>query len=238
VYAALGDSYAAGPLIPNTEVNTGCFRSDHNYAALLAEALDISTVRDVTCSAAETVHVRHRQKTLPGPVVPPQRRALSPDTDLVTIGIGGNDFGLFTSGLAGTASVDPAVVRRIGRRVTRTLELVHRRAPEATVVLVGYPRLVDPDTSCPRRLPFSRAELATAHAVQVQLNQVMRAAAEDTGTTYVDLFEVSKGHGICSARPWVNGQHTIRGRAVAYHPFQVEMRVAAREIENALRLRQ
>jgi hypothetical protein len=234
VYAALGDSYAAGPLIPNTEANSGCFRSDHNYASLLAADLHITTVRDVTCSAAETVHVRRPQHTLPGPVVPPQQRALTADADLVTIGIGGNDFGLFSSGLAGTDAVDPSVVRRIGRRVASTLSLVHRRAPSAQVVLVGYPRLVDPDTSCPKRLPFSTAELALAYDVQARLNEEMRNAADQTGTTYVDLFKASEGHGICAKRPWVNGQRTVQGRAVAYHPFEVEMRAAALEIEKAL----
>lgn len=38
-YTALGDSYAAGPLIPNQSLNPlGCFRSDHNYAHLAASA--------------------------------------------------------------------------------------------------------------------------------------------------------------------------------------------------------
>jgi hypothetical protein len=36
-WAGLGDSYAAGPLIPNQQLNPlGCLRSDHNFAHLAA----------------------------------------------------------------------------------------------------------------------------------------------------------------------------------------------------------
>lgn len=39
-YVALGDSFTAGPLVPVTDVASGCFRSDHNYPTLLAERLE------------------------------------------------------------------------------------------------------------------------------------------------------------------------------------------------------
>ena len=39
----------------------------------------------------------------------------------------------------------------VGRNVRRTLEQVQDLAPRATVVLVGYPRIVD-GSACPRRL--------------------------------------------------------------------------------------
>ena len=46
----LGDSYAAGPLIPNQSLNPlGCLRSDHNYAHLAAAQLG---GRSATCRAA------------------------------------------------------------------------------------------------------------------------------------------------------------------------------------------
>ena len=32
-YVALGDSYAAGPIVPNQIAPFGCLKSDHNYAA-------------------------------------------------------------------------------------------------------------------------------------------------------------------------------------------------------------
>jgi lysophospholipase L1-like esterase len=233
-YVAIGDSYAAGPFIANTEANTGCFRSDHNYASLLAESLDIDTVHDVTCSGAMTQHVDQPQTTIAGPVVPPQRQALSADTDLVTVGLGGNDFNLFGSGLDGGWPAKSQVVPRIGENLRRVLRDVHAKAPKAEVVLVGYPRLVDPGTSCPAILPFTGEQIASAYDVQRQLNDAMREAAADTDTTFVDLLRVSEGHGICSDDPWVNGQENLQGKAAAYHPFAVEMEAAALEIERAL----
>src|SRR5207245_819479 len=42
-YVALGDSYTAGPLIPEQLPDPmGCFRSDHNYPHLVAAALRVS----------------------------------------------------------------------------------------------------------------------------------------------------------------------------------------------------
>ncbi|MGN6274564.1 MAG: hypothetical protein ACTHNP_01375 [Solirubrobacterales bacterium] len=38
-YVALGDSYAAGPLIPNPVLPLGCLKSDHNYPHLAAPGI-------------------------------------------------------------------------------------------------------------------------------------------------------------------------------------------------------
>jgi hypothetical protein len=35
-YVSLGDSYAAGPFIPNPTLPLGCLKSDHNYPHLAA----------------------------------------------------------------------------------------------------------------------------------------------------------------------------------------------------------
>ena len=52
-YVSLGDSYAAGPLIPNQLPPFGCLKSDHNYAHLAAPSIGL-TLRDPSCSGAET----------------------------------------------------------------------------------------------------------------------------------------------------------------------------------------
>src|SRR3954469_3865632 len=53
-YVALGDSYTAGPLIPNQSLDPlGCLRSDANYPHRVAPAVGMSLV-DVSCSGAET----------------------------------------------------------------------------------------------------------------------------------------------------------------------------------------
>lgn len=46
-YAALGDSYTAGPLIPQQQSNpAGCLRSVHNYPHLVAPSLSGTVLRD------------------------------------------------------------------------------------------------------------------------------------------------------------------------------------------------
>ena len=91
-YTALGDSYTAGPLIPNqTGDPPGCLRSDRNYPHLVANALKLS-LTDVSCSGATTKDMFASQG-LEGEDNPPQLDAVEPDTSVVTLGIGGNDIG-------------------------------------------------------------------------------------------------------------------------------------------------
>jgi len=52
-YVALGDSYTAGPLIPN-QVDLNCLRSDHNYPTLASASIHSSSFVDVSCSGATT----------------------------------------------------------------------------------------------------------------------------------------------------------------------------------------
>ena len=60
-YVALGDSFSAGPLIPDARGDpASCFRSTNNYPAYLAGYLDVTSYRDVTCSGASTRDLRRR----------------------------------------------------------------------------------------------------------------------------------------------------------------------------------
>src|SRR3954452_17700669 len=90
-WVGLGDSYAAGPLIPNQSLSPlGCLRSDHNYFRLSVPASASRT--DVSCSGAKTTHMTASQSTDAG-TNPPQFNALSTATKVVTLQIGGNDIG-------------------------------------------------------------------------------------------------------------------------------------------------
>jgi lysophospholipase L1-like esterase len=94
-YVALGDSYTAGPGIPDrTGTPAGCDRSDHDYPALVAERLGLRAAdfRDMSCSGAVIADLTAPQST-DGGTNPAQLSALSAGTRLVTLGIGGNDIG-------------------------------------------------------------------------------------------------------------------------------------------------
>ena len=76
-YVALGDSYTAAPGVPQTEQETGCLRSNGNYASLVANQLKAEFV-DVSCSGASTVSLIGAQNTGEH-VYPPQFAAITPD---------------------------------------------------------------------------------------------------------------------------------------------------------------
>ncbi|MFE7529064.1 SGNH/GDSL hydrolase family protein [Kitasatospora sp. NPDC057542] len=94
-YVALGDSYTAGMKIPpQVGEPGGCYRSGANYPALVAKGLSLAAgqFRDVSCSGARTPDLTGPQKVSDG-TNPAQLDALTADTRLVTLGIGGNDAG-------------------------------------------------------------------------------------------------------------------------------------------------
>jgi lysophospholipase L1-like esterase len=252
-YVALGDSYTAAPGVPQTDLTTGCARSEGNYPALLANALESDLV-DVSCSGATTRALSGPQRN-GGRIIAPQLEALTSETSLVTLGIGGNDVRFFQT-LVGTCArlgVDHPTgapcrdsMRASGRdllaaktgiirdRVTAALEEVHHRAPDATVVLVGYPQAVPAHGTCPI-LPLAAGDYGYVRSISDRLNDALRAAAEAADATFVDLVRASQGHDICAGPDaWVNGMHTDMARAVAFHPFAVEQQAVAELIQAEL----
>ena len=106
-YVALGDSWSADVVIfdrfglpDKTHAPTGCAQSHRNYPKLVAKALKVRTFRDATCGSATTPHFTKPQAGLPtGETNPPQFNRLTRRTDLVTVGIGGNDAGFSSAAL-------------------------------------------------------------------------------------------------------------------------------------------
>ncbi|GAA1947419.1 SGNH/GDSL hydrolase family protein [Nocardioides panacihumi] len=243
-YAALGDSYTAAPGVPGVQSNDGCLRSSNNYPHLLAAALPVGRLADVSCSGADTSDVRRSQLGS----VAPQIDAVTRDTDLVTIGLGGNDLDLFarlistclrqnaptTSGSPCADSLGPTVqpaLERIQQNLVGVVRTVRLRAPSAKVVLVGYPQIVPASGTC-AQTPFAPGDYAFARRVNHGLAETVRRAAAAAGTSYADLWSASAGHDVCAADPWING---ISGPGAApFHPFAVEQAAVARLVAASL----
>lgn len=245
-YVALGDSYTSGPLISTVRSDpSGCARSTNNYPAFLAQWLEVESYRDVSCSGAATRDVTSAQKLLfGGTTTPPQRRALSQETDLVTVGLGGNDFDIFSrlsncgrplaAEGAETCALDPESLTRDATRVedrlVDALRIVQQRAPEAEVIVVGYPRVLPQRGTCPV-LGVDASEAAVARQVSRRLNQSQRKAARRTGATWVDLTDVSIGHDACAGDDaWTTGSEFVPGQPAPLHPRIEGMRGAAAEV--------
>lgn len=106
-YVALGDSWSAdvvlldGHGLPDTtHVPVDCAQSHVNYPKLVARGLDVPVLRDATCGSAKTDDFAAPQELPLGGTNPPQYDRLTPTTDLVTVGIGGNDAGFAGAAMA------------------------------------------------------------------------------------------------------------------------------------------
>jgi lysophospholipase L1-like esterase len=74
-------------------------------------------------------------------------------------------------------------------------------APNATVVVTGYPHLFSPEFSGPA--PFSAEAQALFNAATDTLNGVIASKAAAAGFQYVDVVDEFAGHGIGAPDPWI-----------------------------------
>ena len=212
-YVAMGDSYSAasGVLPPDPSAPFDCLRSIRNYANVIAADTG-AELTDVTCGAAETGHYFEAQYDN----VPPQLDALTKDTRLVTMTIGGNDSGVFINaivscGSAGASaafqgspckdtygsSFEDTIRTTTYPSLVRALAAVRERAPKAQVAILGYPWILPPAVGCVEKLPVAEGDVPYLRGVQATLNDAVRRAAAATGATYVDLSVASEGHDAC-----------------------------------------
>lgn len=247
-YVALGDSYTSAPGIPQTSTD-GCFQSSNNYPHLVAAAVDAIDLIDVSCGGATTTTLLEGQDT-PDGNKPPQVDAVTDETDLVTIGIGGNDNGL-TDALFGiclqVAATDPtgppcraattaqasSAVSQIEDLVGSVLDAVVEAAPDARVVVVSYPKLLPTSgATCPDLVSFATGDYAYVDEVVRQLNGAVRRAANSHGATYADLYTASEGHDICSDEPWINGLALAADGTFPLHPLLAGQEAVAKLVED------
>ena len=219
---ALGDSYAAGPLIPNQSLDPlGCLRSDHNYAHLAAPTIGL-TLRDVTCSGAKTDHMTQQQNVEPGPN-PPQFNALDAETTVVTLTIGGNDIG-FSEVAQSCITINPfshpcldkysaggkdQLAERIAAtapKVAAVLQGIHARSPLAKIYVLNYPAIF-PETGfgCWPQMPVGFLDVPYLRQTEKNLNNMLATQAAANGATLVNWYNASIGHDACkgSLTRWV-----------------------------------
>jgi lysophospholipase L1-like esterase len=245
-YVALGDSYTAGPLIPNQSLNPlGCLRSDHNYPHLVQPGLTTASLSDVSCSGATTNDMFNAQSTSAG-TNPPQLNALTTDTRVVTLGIGGNDIG-FSDIVLNCARLNPFdpckddyvhgstddVSVRIGAtapKVDAVIAAIHARSPSARVHVVGYPVILPASGSgCWPSVPILPTDVSYLRAKEIELNGMLAARAAADGAFYVDTYTSSVGHDVCrgTGTRWVEGL-IPSSTAAPVHPNALGMQNTAR----------
>lgn len=211
-YDALGDSYAAGFGVgPYT--GGACARSQSAYAVQLDGRARVALDDFVACSGATTLTM----------VSGGQLGALDADTDLVTVSIGGNDIGFSTPVVAcllgsdqqcaGALALTQAKVSgQLPALLDAAYDQIHAAAPDATVLVTGYPRLFSPEYGA--YLGASPAEQQALNDGADLLDSVISAAAARHGFGFVDVVKRFDGHGVNSPEAWINGL----GDPGAFHP--------------------
>jgi lysophospholipase L1-like esterase len=212
-YVAMGDSYASGTGTRDY-YDTACQRSNQSYAKQLA-ARDGLNLSHVACSGARIPDVRANQLG-----------ALSPATNLVTISIGGNDAG-FSSVITQcakpwpftcTGDIDNArsfVSNTLPGQLDALYTEIQTRAPNAQVIVVGYPRLFNGE-QCNLGARISPAEQSSLDGVADLLATKTSAVATAHGFDFVDPRGAFDPHRICADVEWLNGLSNPIGES--YHP--------------------
>ncbi|MEW2437631.1 SGNH/GDSL hydrolase family protein [Streptomyces caniferus] len=143
--------------------------------------------------------------------------AVTKDTTLVTLSIGGNDAGGGKGGLFSDAILNCVVVgvcsegdftKRVDSIQSPIADIIRRissLAPKAQIILMGYPRIAEPDSPC------------LGSGVQYKtLNKLADYMADKQSQTVTELKKAGlkadfanprgdfSGHGICANAEWIN----------------------------------
>jgi lysophospholipase L1-like esterase len=215
-YVALGDSYSSG-VGTRTYISDGtsCQRSTYAYPYLLAQQKAYALTFKA-CSGAKIPDVTSGQLS-----------ALSTGTRYVTISVGGNDAGfsavLTECALPGWASNCDGKVNAAQSYINNALpgalstlySSIRSKAPNATVVVVGYPRVFNGE-DCNAATFFSPAEETRLNQTADLLNSKLAAAASARGFAFANPTSRFVGHAVCDSTEWLNGLSNPVSES--YHP--------------------
>jgi len=242
-YVALGDSYTAGPLIPDlTGSPAGCLRSSNDYPADVAAAIGASSYTNVSCAGATTADMTQPQSVTLG-TNPPQFGALGPGATLVTVGIGGNDIGFYnivktcaeesltnpfsspckSHYTAGGTDQLAQAIQTLAPKIGSVLQEIHALAPSARVFLVGYPVILpNSGNGCWPLVPISFGDVPYLRGVELELNAMLLREAAANGATFVNTYADSIGHDACQppGTKWMEGLIPT-SPAAPFHPNQL-----------------
>jgi hypothetical protein len=259
-YVALGDSFTSGPLVlphDTTWVPQDCGQSIVNYPHLAAPVIGATSFVDVSCGSAKLDDLYAPQDGLAlGGINAAQLDAVHADTDVITLGMGGNDVGFAGLGTdcirllgppfesdcstALTAGGKDAVaddIAEVAPELGQALDDIHAKAPHARIYVVSYPAaLPDDGLACWPYLPILQADMPYLVAKFKQMNAMIREQAGLHRATYVDIYTSSIGHDACKLPgiAWLNGVVLVPPSFPA-HPNQLGLAHSARVVAAAIR---
>ncbi|MFD3540322.1 SGNH/GDSL hydrolase family protein [Streptomyces sp. NPDC058662] len=215
-YVALGDSYSSGVGAGNYDSGSGnCKRTPRAYPALWAAAHSPQTFSFTACSGART-----------GDVLNGQLGPLNSGTDLVSVTVGGNDAGFSDVMTTCVLQSESTCVNRVNQakayvdstlpgQLDQVYGAIDSRAPNARVVVLGYPRFYKLNGTCTAGL--SEGERAAINGAADYLNAAIAKRAADHGFTFASVAGAFTGHEICSGSAWLHSVNWLN-IGESYHP--------------------
>ncbi|GAA1946329.1 SGNH/GDSL hydrolase family protein [Kitasatospora viridis] len=231
-YAALGDSYAAGVGAGGYDPAAGdCHRSANAYPVLWAAAHPGTAATDLACNGADT-HA----------VLTDQLPKLPHGLARVSLTVGGNDLGFTDAVLAclqplttdercdrALAHSADLLDHQLPSRYDQLLTALTAAAPDARVVVTGYPDLLATEASglCWTGTGHRRAEF---NALTDRVDELIHRQATAHGARFADPRPAFAGHGVCAGpggewitgivlrTPWESFHPTAEGQSHGYLP--------------------
>jgi hypothetical protein len=214
-YVALGDSYSSGVGAGGYISSSGtCKRSTKAYPYLWNAAHAPSSFAFTACSGART-----------GDVLSGQLGPLNSATTLVSLTVGGNDAGFADVMTTCVTSSDSTCVNRIDTarayvdstlpgKLDSVYSAIRSKAPNAHVVVIGYPRFYKLGTTC---LGLSETKRTAINNASDHLNTAIAKRAAAHGFTFGDVRTTFTGHEICSGSSWLHSVNWLN-IGESYHP--------------------
>ncbi|MEU6810747.1 SGNH/GDSL hydrolase family protein [Streptomyces sp. NPDC046831] len=214
-YVALGDSYSSGVGAGSYISSSGdCDRSTKAYPYLWNAAHAPSSFSFTACSGARTDDVLANQL---GP--------LTSSTGLVSLSVGGNDAGFADVMTTCVTSSDSTCLSRINTamayvdttlpgKLSNLYSVIRSKAPNARVVVLGYPRFYKLGTTC---LGLSETKRSAINNASDHLNAAVAKVVANHGFVFGDVRTTFSGHEICSSSSWLHSVNWLN-IGESYHP--------------------
>ena len=215
-YVALGDSYSSGVGAGSYISSSGdSHRSNSAYPALWASAHSPSSFTFAACSGAVTSDVTGSQ--LGG---------LNSSTGLVTLTIGGNDAGFSDVMTTCVTGSDSTCVNRVNQaetfvrntlpgRLNTVYNAIRAKAPNARVVVLGYPDMYD--LSAWFCVGLSDTKHQKINEAADVLDTTTASVAASHGFAFGDVRSTFRGHELCSGDDYLHSL-VISPSWESYHP--------------------
>lgn len=238
VYAALGDSVAAGMGLKKSSTNTNrdtqCGRSSQAYTTTIARTTNLPLI-NTACSGATAGDIFTKQG-VSGPNIPPQLDAAFAQgtPQLMTITAGANDAhwrGFLRTCYATNCATSASTTAANAYLVSLQLKLyymfyaIESRSTGAPpkVYVTGYYNPLSDNCLSSR---ISSTEMAWLNAEATALNQTIQNVTNKFSSFATFVPVNFAGHDICSSAPWVQG---LNGKA-PFHPTAAGQQAIAQAI--------